>query len=101
MTVAELYAHVRYAVRIEGISGREAAHRFGIDPRTVAKMLSFSVLPGYRRRVRSWIRLWGGASSLGGHRAFVSDAFYSGPPMHFRSGVDKPRGWSSWIRVGW
>ena len=40
---------VRYAVRIEGISRREAARRFGIDPRTVAKMLSFSVPPGYRR----------------------------------------------------
>ena len=49
MKVVELYARVRYAVRIEGISGREAARRFGIDPRTVAKMLSFSVPPGYRR----------------------------------------------------
>jgi hypothetical protein len=45
----ELYARVRYAVRIEGISGREAARRFGIDPRTVAKMLLFSLPSGYRR----------------------------------------------------
>ena len=45
----ELYAKVRYAVRIEGISAREAGRRFGIDPRTVAKMLSFSLPPGYRR----------------------------------------------------
>jgi hypothetical protein len=30
------------------ISQREAARRFGIDPRTVAKMLAFSV-PRYRR----------------------------------------------------
>jgi hypothetical protein len=36
-------------VRIEGISRREAARRFGIDPRTVAKMLAFSLPPGYRR----------------------------------------------------
>src|SRR5271157_232538 len=49
MKGVELYGRVRYAVRIEGISRREAARRFGIDPRTVAKMLSFSVPPGYRR----------------------------------------------------
>ena len=45
----ELYAKVRYAVRIEGLSERAAARRFGIDPRTVAKMVAFSVPPGYRR----------------------------------------------------
>ena len=50
MKLVELYARVRYAVRIEGLSRREAARRFGIDPRTVAKMLSFSVPPGYRRQ---------------------------------------------------
>jgi transposase len=49
MKPVELYAKVRYAVGIEGISQREAARRFGIDPRTVAKMLTFSVPPGYRR----------------------------------------------------
>jgi len=45
----ELYAQVRRAVYVEGISQREAGRRFGIDPRTVAKMLAFSVPPGYRR----------------------------------------------------
>ena len=49
MKLVELYGKVRYAVQIEGISRREAARRFGIDPRTVAKMLSFAVPPGYRR----------------------------------------------------
>ncbi|MDA8248876.1 MAG: IS21 family transposase [Rhodospirillales bacterium] len=49
MRGVELYGRVRYAVWIEGISRREAARHFGIDPRTVAKMLSFSVPPGYRR----------------------------------------------------
>ena len=49
MKGVELYAQVRYAVQIEGISRREAARRYGIDPRTVAKMLVFSVPPGYRR----------------------------------------------------
>jgi transposase len=42
MKDVELYARVRYAVRIEGLSERAAARRFGIDPRTVP--------PGYRRR---------------------------------------------------
>src|SRR5512138_3408199 len=50
MKSVELYAQVRFAVQIEGVSRREAARRFGIDPRTVAKMLAFSVPPGYRRR---------------------------------------------------
>jgi hypothetical protein len=50
MKVVELYGRVRYAVQMEGLSRRETARRFGIDPRTVAKMLSFSVPPGYRRR---------------------------------------------------
>jgi transposase len=50
MKGVELYARVRFAVQIEGVSRREAARRFGIDPRTVAKMLAFSVPPGYRRR---------------------------------------------------
>jgi transposase len=49
MKLVELYAKVRYAVRIEGLSERAAARRFGIDPRTVSKMLAFSVPPGYRR----------------------------------------------------
>jgi transposase len=49
MKGVELYGRVRHAVRIEGLSHREAARRFGIDPRTVAKMMAFSVPPGYRR----------------------------------------------------
>src|SRR5262249_58727603 len=49
MKGVELYSQVRFAVQIEGVSRREAARRFGIDSRTVAKMLAFSVPPGYRR----------------------------------------------------
>ena len=49
MKGVELYGQVRRAVFVEGLSRREAARRFGIDPRTVAKMLAFSVPPGYRR----------------------------------------------------
>ena len=50
MKGVDLYAQVRFAVQIEGLSRREAARRYGIDPRTVAKMLAFSVPPGYRRK---------------------------------------------------
>jgi len=49
MKGVELYARFRYVVRIEEIGRGEAGRRFGIDPRTVAKMLSFSLPPGYRR----------------------------------------------------
>jgi transposase len=49
MKGVELYGRVRHAVQIDGLSRREAARRFGIDPRTVAKMMVFSVPPGYRR----------------------------------------------------
>src|ERR1700738_2142432 len=49
MKDVELYAKVRHAVRIEGLSKRAVARGFGIGPRTVDKMLEFSVPPGYRR----------------------------------------------------
>ena len=49
MKAVELYARVRHAVLIEGISERAAAGRFGINARTVSKMLKFSVPPGYVR----------------------------------------------------
>jgi hypothetical protein len=45
----ELYGRVRYAVQIEGLSHRAAARPFGIDPRTVAKMVRFTAPPGYVR----------------------------------------------------
>ena len=50
MKGVELYGRVRYAVRIEGLSERAAARRFGLDPRTVNKMMKFSVPPGYVRK---------------------------------------------------
>ena len=49
MKGVELYGRVRYAVQIEGLSHRAAARRFGIDPRTVAKMMKFTAPPGYVR----------------------------------------------------
>jgi hypothetical protein len=47
MKDVDLYLKVRHAVRIEGLSERATARRFGIDPRTVNKMMKFSVPPGY------------------------------------------------------
>ena len=45
----EMYARVRRACHVEGMSTREASRVFGVDRKTVRKMLSFSVPPGYRR----------------------------------------------------
>ena len=49
MKNVDLYGRVRHKVLIEGLSIREVAGLFGIDPRTVTKMLKYSVPPGYRR----------------------------------------------------
>jgi transposase len=49
MKAVDLYARVRRACQVEGMSQRQAARLFGIAPKTVAKMLRFSVPPGYRR----------------------------------------------------
>ena len=50
MKQVDLYGRVRHSVLIDDMSRREAARVYGIDTRTVAKMLMFSVPPGYRRR---------------------------------------------------
>ena len=46
----DLYAKVRRAVMVEGISEREAAKQFGIDRKTVSKMIRHAVPPGYQRK---------------------------------------------------
>ena len=56
MFTVELYAKIRHAVMIDGLSRREAAKRFGVHRNTITKMLSFSVPPGYRRRERPGIQ---------------------------------------------
>jgi hypothetical protein len=70
MKGVELYGKVRHAVLIEGLSRRAAARLFGLDPRMVAKMLVFSVPPGYRCSCpTAWPKLdrsW--ASSIGSWR---------------------------------
>ena len=45
----ELYGRVRRACHVEGMSERAAARLFGIDRKTVSKILQRSVPPGYRR----------------------------------------------------
>ena len=49
MYQVELYARVRRTCHVEGVSIREASRLFGLDRKTVRKMLAFSVPPGYRR----------------------------------------------------
>ena len=50
MYKVELYARVRRAVMVEGMSLREASRVFGLHRDTVRKMLAYSVPPGYRRQ---------------------------------------------------
>jgi hypothetical protein len=62
MKGVELHGQVQRAIYPEGLSRREAARRFGTDPRTVAKMLASSVPQGYRRGwppVRPKLELFG------------------------------------------
>lgn len=71
MFTVELYARIRRAVMIDGLSRREAARRFGVHRNTIAKMLQFSVPPGYRRRERPV------SKKLGSHMAWI-DAVIEG-----------------------
>ena len=45
-----MYAQVRRACKLEGMSIREASRVFGLHRDTVRKMLQYSVPPGYRRQ---------------------------------------------------
>ncbi len=48
----DLYARVRRACRVDGMSVHEASRVFGLDRKTVRKMLKFSVPPGsYARKL--------------------------------------------------
>ena len=71
MFTVEIYAKVRRAVMIEGLSRREAAKRFGVHRNTITKMLSFPVPPGYRRSERPV------SKKLGPHMAWI-DAVLEG-----------------------
>jgi len=49
MYSVELYRRVRRACHVDGMSERAAARYFGVDRKTVSKILKHSVPPGYRR----------------------------------------------------
>ena len=46
----EVYARVRRAVQVDGMSIRRAAREFGLSRKTIRKMLLFSLPPGYERK---------------------------------------------------
>ena len=46
----ELYARVRRAMLVDGMSRRAAAREFGLARKTVRKMLEYSLPPGYQRQ---------------------------------------------------
>ena len=50
MYSVELYSRVRRACHVDGMSAREAARQFGLDRKTVTKILMHPVPPGYRRK---------------------------------------------------
>ena len=76
MFTVELYAKIRRAVMIDGLSRREAAQRFGIHRNTIAKMLQFSIPPGYRRRERPV------SKKLGRHMAWIDVILESDRSVH-------------------
>ncbi len=49
MYSVELHTRVRRACHVDGLSERAAARLFGIDRKTVSKIVKHSVPPGYRR----------------------------------------------------
>lgn len=46
----EVYARIRRAVQVDGMSIRQAAREFGVCRKTIRKMLRFSLPPGYERK---------------------------------------------------
>src|SRR3990172_12003620 len=50
MYTVEIYARVRRAVYVEGLSERQVAREYGLARESVRKMLKYSAPPGYRRQ---------------------------------------------------
>jgi transposase len=46
----EVYARIRRAVQVDGMSIRQAAREFGLSRKTIRKMMQFSLPPGYERK---------------------------------------------------
>ena len=76
MFTVELYARIRRAVMVDGLSRREAAKRFGVHRNTISKMLQFSVPPGYRRSERPF------SKKLGPHMAWIDKVLEDDKSVH-------------------
>jgi transposase len=76
MFTVELYAGIRRAVMVDGLSRREAAKRFGLHRNTITKMLQYSVPPGYRRRERA------PSKKLGPHVAWIDKILEDDRSVH-------------------
>jgi hypothetical protein len=76
MFTVELYAKIRRAVMVDGLSRGEAAKRFGVHRNTITTMLSFSVPPGYRRRERPV------SKKLGPHMAWIDAILEEDSKVH-------------------
>ena len=76
MFTVELYAGIRRAVMVDGLSRREAAKRFGVHRNTISKMLQFSVPPGYRRRERP------ASKKLGPYMAWIDKVLEGDKSVH-------------------
>jgi transposase len=50
LSILEVYARVRRAVQVDGMSIRQAAREFGLARKTIRKMLQHSLPPGYARK---------------------------------------------------
>src|SRR3990172_8759581 len=50
MYTVDIYARVRRAVYVEGLSERQVAREYGLARESVRKMLKYSAPPGYRRQ---------------------------------------------------
>jgi len=76
MFTVELYARIRRAVMVEGLSRREAAKQFGVHRNTITKMLEFSIPPGYRRCERP------ASKKLGPYRGWIDALLKSDRSVH-------------------
>jgi transposase len=72
----ELYAGIRRAVMVDGLSRREAAKRFGVHRKTVTQMLQYSAPLGYRRRERA------ASKKLGPYMAWIDKILEDDRSVH-------------------
>ena len=76
MFTVQLYAKIRRAVMVDGLSLQRVVQRFGIHRNTIAKMLQFSIPPGYRRRERPV------SKKLGPHMAWIDGVLEGDRSVH-------------------